>query len=70
FNDIPEDVKAFFKKEEDALTYLLFPQIAVPFLKGDMKALLPNNKEKRKDIKWFKVKIGDEEIEVKIESED
>ncbi len=70
FKDIPEDVRALFKKEEDALTYLLFPQIAVPFLKGDMKILLSNNKEKRKDVKWFKIKLGDEEIEVKIESED
>ncbi|TDA39257.1 MAG: oxaloacetate decarboxylase subunit alpha [Candidatus Methanomethylicota archaeon] len=69
FKDIPEDVRNFFKKEEDALTYLLFPQIAVPFLKGDLKTLMPNAKENRKDIKWFRVKIGDEEIEVKIESE-
>ncbi|MCX8181916.1 MAG: pyruvate carboxylase subunit B [Candidatus Methanomethyliaceae archaeon] len=70
FNNIPEDVKTLFRKEEDVLTYLLFPQIAVPFLKGEMKSLLPNNKEKRKDIKWFRVKVGNEEIEVKIESED
>ena len=70
FNSIPDDVKALFRKEEDALTYLLFPQIAVPFLKGEMKTPLPNNREKRKDIKWFRVKVGDEEIEVKIESED
>ncbi|MGQ9759596.1 MAG: pyruvate carboxylase subunit B [Candidatus Methanomethylicaceae archaeon] len=70
FSDIPEDVKGLFKKEEDALTYLLFPQIAVAFLKGDIKGLAPNIKENRKDIRWFRIKIGNEEIEIKIEGED
>ncbi|MEM2450001.1 MAG: pyruvate carboxylase subunit B [Candidatus Methanomethylicaceae archaeon] len=70
FKDIPEDVKALFKKEEDALTYLLFPQIAVQFLKGEIKNILPEKKEeKKKEIKWFRIKIGDEEIEVKIEGQ-
>ncbi|MEM4706668.1 MAG: pyruvate carboxylase subunit B [Candidatus Methanomethylicaceae archaeon] len=70
FKDIPEDVKALFKKEEDALTYLLFPQIAVQFLKGEIKNILPEKKEEKKqEIKWFRIKIGDEEIEVKIEGQ-
>lgn len=68
FKDIPEDIKALFKKEEDALTYLLFPQIAVPFLKGEVKSSVSEKKEEvKKEIKWFKIKIGNEEIEVKIE---
>jgi pyruvate/oxaloacetate carboxyltransferase len=68
FKDIPEDIKALFKKEEDALTYLLFPQAAISFLKGETKVIsMINTKEKRKEIKWFKVKIGNEEIEIKIE---
>ncbi len=70
FGDIPKDVISVFKKEEDALTYLLFPQIAVPFLKGEARTLTPEIKENRKDIRWFKIKLGKEEIEVKIESED
>jgi pyruvate carboxylase subunit B len=68
FKDIPEDIKSLFKKEEDALTYLLFPQAAISFLKGETKVIsMINTKEKRKEIKWFKVKIGNEEIEIKIE---
>ncbi|MDI9645057.1 MAG: pyruvate carboxylase subunit B, partial [Candidatus Verstraetearchaeota archaeon] len=70
-NDIPEDVRRVAKKEEDLLTYLLFPQIARAFLKGEIKNL-PSNEQRpnRKEIKWFKIKIGDEEIEVKIEGQE
>jgi len=32
-NAIPEEVKPFFEKEEDALTYVLFPQAALEFFK-------------------------------------
>ncbi len=32
-NAIPEEVKQFFEKEEDALTYVLFPQAALEFFK-------------------------------------
>lgn len=69
FKDIPEDVKALFKKEEDALTYILFPQIAVQFLRGEIKSIAQEKKEGRKEIRWFKIKIGNEEIEVKIEGQ-
>lgn len=71
FKDIPEDVKALFKKEEDALTYLLFPQTAVRFLRGEVKSTAPEEerRKERKEVKWFKIKIGDEEIEVKIEGQ-
>lgn len=69
FKDIPEDVKALFKKEEDALTYILFPQIAVQFLKGEMKNIASEKREERKEIRWFRIRIGDEEIEVKIEGQ-
>jgi len=32
-NTIPEEPKKFFGKEEDALTYVLFPQAALEFFK-------------------------------------
>jgi len=70
---IPPDVRKLFRKEEDALTYMMFPQLAVSFLKGELRQVAEGTAaaaaEKRKDIKWFKVKMGDEEIEVKIEGE-
>jgi pyruvate carboxylase subunit B len=71
FADIPADVRRLFKKEEDAITYLLFPQLATAFLSGEAKLPAENGSQKgRKDVKWFKVKMGDEEIEVKIEGEE
>jgi pyruvate/oxaloacetate carboxyltransferase len=71
FSDIPSDVKILFRKEEDAITYLLFPQLATAFFNGELKLPAENGSQKgRKDVKWFKIKMGDEEIEVKIEGEE
>lgn len=71
FDSIPEDAKRLFKKDEDALTYLLFPQLATSFLKGEVKAVAGGGEEeKRKEVRWFRIKVGNEEIEVKIEGED
>jgi pyruvate carboxylase subunit B len=70
-DSIPADVRKLFKKDEDALTYIMFPQWAVSFLKGETKKMEENNNDKkRKDVKWFKIRVGDEEIEVKIEGEE
>jgi len=69
--DIPDSAKIRFRKEEDALTYLLFPQLAMAFFKGEIRKVEPEEGQgKRKEVKWFKVKIGGEEIEVKIEGQD
>ncbi|MDD1766531.1 MAG: pyruvate carboxylase subunit B [Candidatus Methanomethyliaceae archaeon] len=71
FNNIPEEAKRLFKKDEDALTYLLFPQLATSFLKGEMKAVAESSEvEKRKEVRWFHIKVGDEEIDVKVLGED
>jgi pyruvate carboxylase subunit B len=69
--DIPTEARRLFRKDEDAITYLLFPQLATAFLSGEVKPLAENgNGSKRKDVKWFKVKIGGEDIEVRIEGEE
>jgi pyruvate carboxylase subunit B len=69
--DIPLEARRLFRKDEDAITYLLFPQLATAFLSGEVKALAENGGgSKRKDVKWFKVKVGNEEIEVRIEGEE
>jgi len=69
-SDIPDDAKIKFRKDEDSLTYLLFPQLALSFLKGEIHPTDPKEQEaKRKEVRWFKIKIGNEEIEVKIEGE-
>ncbi|MEN3006578.1 MAG: pyruvate carboxylase subunit B [Candidatus Methanosuratincola petrocarbonis] len=65
--DVPEDAKRLAKKEEDLLTYLLFPQLALAFFRGELKSFASNDQAKRKEVKWFRIKIGEEEIEVKIE---
>lgn len=71
FNNIPEEAKRLFKKDEDALTYLLFPQLATSFLKGEMKAVAESSEaEKRKEVRWFHIKVGNEEIDVKVVGED
>lgn len=69
--DIPAQARRLFRKDEDALTYLLFPQLAMAFLSGEVKPPAENGDgKKRKDVKWFKIKMGDEEIEVRIEGEE
>jgi len=71
FGDIPEEARCLFKKDEDALTYLLFPQQALAFFKGEVRPQSDNGSgEKRKEVRWFHIKIGEEEIDVKIEGED
>ena len=41
------------------------------FFKGEIRKIEPEEGQgKRKEVKWFKVKIGGEEIEVKIEGQD
>lgn len=69
-NDIPKEVRHLIKKEEDALTYLLFPQLALAFFRGEIKPFSTDDQVKKKEVKWFKVKIGDEEIEIKIEGQE
>jgi pyruvate carboxylase subunit B len=68
-DSIPADVTRLFKKDEDALTYMMFPQLATSFLKGESRPATNNGEEKRKDIRWFRIKVENEEIEVKIEGE-
>lgn len=68
--DVPEEVRRLAKKEEDLLTYLLFPQLALAFLRGELKSFSSDDKAKRKEVKWFRIKIGEEEIEVKIEGQE
>jgi pyruvate/oxaloacetate carboxyltransferase len=71
FNSIPEDAKILFKKDEDALTYLLFPQLATSFLKGEMKLVAESSEvEKRKEVRWFHIKVGNEDIDVKVIGEE
>ncbi|WP_423792047.1 sodium-extruding oxaloacetate decarboxylase subunit alpha [Methanocaldococcus indicus] len=59
------------KKEEDILTYALFPQIAVKFLRGELKAEpipQPKKIEKILDIPTeYIVEVDGERFEVKIE---
>ncbi len=70
-SDIPDSAKVRFRKDEDALTYLLFPQLAMSFFKGETRRTEDAVEHgKRKEVKWFKIKIGEEEIEVKIEGQD
>jgi len=49
---------------------MMFPQLAMSFLKGEIRPANENGGEKRKNVKWFKVNIGGEELEVKIEGEE
>lgn len=69
-DSIPKDARAFFRKDEDAVTYMMFPQLALSFLKGEVRLVNENGGENRKNVKWFKVNIGGEELEVKIEGEE
>jgi pyruvate carboxylase subunit B len=69
-DSIPKDARVSFRKDEDAVTYMMFPQLALSFLKGEIRPANENGGEKRKNVKWFKVNIGGEELEVKIEGEE
>ncbi|MCQ5376961.1 MAG: pyruvate carboxylase subunit B [Candidatus Methanomethylicia archaeon] len=69
--DIPKAAWEHFKKDEDALTYLLFPQLALQFFKGEIKLTqIEETENRRKEVKWFRIKVNGEEIEVRIEGEE
>ncbi|WP_456418654.1 sodium-extruding oxaloacetate decarboxylase subunit alpha [Methanocaldococcus infernus] len=63
--------KGIVKKEEDILTYALFPQIAVKFLRGELKAEpIPKEKKIEKLLEIpteYIVEVDGERFEVKIE---
>ncbi|ACX72736.1 oxaloacetate decarboxylase alpha subunit [Methanocaldococcus vulcanius M7] len=63
--------KGIVKKEEDILTYALYPQIAVKFLRGELKAEpIPKEKDIGKILEIpteYIVEVDGEKFEVKIE---
>ncbi|WP_017981151.1 sodium-extruding oxaloacetate decarboxylase subunit alpha [Methanocaldococcus villosus] len=63
--------KGIVRKEEDILTYALFPQIAVKFLRGELKAEpIPKEKDVEKILEIpteYIVEVNGEKFEVKIE---
>ncbi|WP_456472709.1 sodium-extruding oxaloacetate decarboxylase subunit alpha [Methanocaldococcus sp.] len=63
--------KGIVKKEEDILTYALFPQIAVKFLRGELKAEpIPKEKKIEKLLEIpteYVVEVDGERFEVRIE---